>query len=102
MLDRVEIRDLLENWIIWRDAGDWDRFATVWHDDARMNATWFQAGPAEFIAGCRRSFDAGMVGLHSLGGSSIDINGPRAVAQTRMQIVQRAPVHGCNLPGAQR
>ena len=25
--DRLEIRDLIENWAVWRDAGDWQRFA---------------------------------------------------------------------------
>ncbi len=94
MVDRLEIRELLENWVVWRDAGDWERFATVWHDDGRMIATWFQASATEFIAGCRRSFDAGMVGLHCLGGTSIDMNGSRAIAQTKMQIVQRGQVHG--------
>lgn len=94
MVDRLEIRELLENWVVWRDAGDWERFATVWHDDGRMIATWFQASAAEFIVSCRRSFDAGMVGLHSLGGTSIDVNGSRAVAQTKMQIVQRGQIHG--------
>ncbi len=24
--DRALIRDLVENWALWRDAGDWDRF----------------------------------------------------------------------------
>ncbi len=94
MVDRLEIRELLENWVIWRDAGDWERFATVWHDDGRMIATWFQASAVEFIAGCRRSFDAGIVGLHCLGGTSIDVNSSRAIAQTKMQIVQRGQVHG--------
>ena len=93
MIDRLEIRELLENWVVWRDAGDWERFATVWHDDGRMIATWFQANAAEFITGCRRAFDAGMVGLHCLGGTSIDVNGSRAIAQTKMQIVQRGQVH---------
>jgi hypothetical protein len=31
--DRLAIRDLIENWVVWRDAGDWERFRTVWHDD---------------------------------------------------------------------
>jgi SnoaL-like domain len=31
--DRALIRDLVENWAVWRDAGHWERFATVWHDD---------------------------------------------------------------------
>ena len=29
LVDRLAIRELLENWVVWRDAGDWDRFATV-------------------------------------------------------------------------
>ena len=91
--DRLEIRELLENWVIWRDAGDWDRFATVWHDDGRMNATWFRASATDFIARSRRAFEGGMVGLHALGGSSVEVLGSRAVAQTKMQILQRATLH---------
>ena len=94
VIDRLLIRELIESWILWRDAGDWDRFATVWHGDGRMNATWFQASAADFIVGCRRAFDAGSVGLHTLGGISIDLRGARAVAHSRMQIVQRGVVHG--------
>jgi len=45
MLDRLAIRALVENWAVWRDAGDWERFRTCWHDDGFMMATWFQ-GPA--------------------------------------------------------
>jgi hypothetical protein len=93
-IDKQEIRDLLQNWVIWRDAGDWDRFATVWHDDGRMNATWFQASASEFIAGCRKGFDAGIIGLHTLGGLSVDVLGTRAVAHSKMQIVQRGAVDG--------
>lgn len=93
-LDRLAIRDLLQNWIIWRDAGDWERFATVWHDDGRMVATWFQASATDFIEGCRKGFDAGVIGLHSLGGTTVDIKQGRAVAQSKMQIVQRGVVDG--------
>ncbi|GAC1580412.1 MAG: nuclear transport factor 2 family protein [Sphingomicrobium sp.] len=92
MNDRLEIRELLENWVLWRDAGDWDRFATVWHDDGRMNATWFQASAPQFIEGCRKAFDSGMVGQHFLGGATIDVLGSRAIAQTKMQIVHRGRI----------
>ena len=92
--DRRTIRDLLENWVVWRDAGDWSRFRTVWHDDGRMMATWFQ-GPAEgFIEANKAGWARGVRILHFLGGSSIDLAGDRAVAQTKMTISQRAPVHG--------
>jgi hypothetical protein len=33
--DRQEIRELVENWVVWRDAGDWERFRTVWHSAGR-------------------------------------------------------------------
>ena len=92
--DRFEIRELLENWVVWRDSGDWERFATVWHEDGRMNATWFQAAAADFIAGCKRGFDAGAVGLHLLGGTSVRLQGTRAVAQSKMQIIHRGEIDG--------
>ena len=92
--DRNEIRDLLENWVIWRDAGHWDRFRTVWHDDGRMMATWFQGTADEFIAVSKAGWDKGVSILHFLGGISIDISGPRATAQTKMTISQRGDVDG--------
>jgi len=40
--DRLAIRELVENWALWRDAGDWERFATVWEPtEGWMTATWF-------------------------------------------------------------
>jgi SnoaL-like protein len=90
--DRLEIREMIENWAIWRDAGMWDRFRTLWHDDGIMMATWFQGGPDEFIANSKASFARGIRAQHVLGGSSIDISGVRAVAQTRMSILHRAPL----------
>jgi hypothetical protein len=91
--DRSEIRELIENWALWRDAGDWERFATVWHPDGRMYATWFQASATEFIARSRVGFAAGVMVYHNLGGSTVEVAGLRALAQTKMQIIQRALVH---------
>jgi hypothetical protein len=93
-MDRLEIREIIENWVIWRDSGQWDRFATLWHADARMVATWQQSSAADFIAACRAAWEKGPNGLHHLGGSSIDVAGTRAIAQTKMTIHQRAPLHG--------
>src|SRR5262249_20574947 len=97
--DRLAIRELVEHWVVWRDAGDWERFRTVWHDDGRMMATWFQ-GPAEaFIRVSREGFERGIRILHFLGGSAIEISGPRAIAQTKMTITQRAEVDGVECDG---
>jgi hypothetical protein len=92
--DREAIRDLVANWVIWRDAGDWERFRTVWADEGRMMATWFQGSADEFIRVSREGFERGVRILHFLGGTSIDLAGPRAIAQTKMTITQRAAVHG--------
>jgi hypothetical protein len=92
--DRLIIRDLIESWAIWRDALMWDRFRTVWHDDGRMMATWFQGTADEFIQVSREGYERGVRILHFLGGMSIDVAGPRAIAQTKMTISQRAPVEG--------
>jgi hypothetical protein len=94
MTQRQRIRDVVENWVLWRDQGDWARFRTVWHQDGWMMATWFQ-GPAErFIEVSREGWGRGVSILHFLGGSTIDVAGARAIAQTKMQILQRAAVDG--------
>ncbi|UPJ58092.1 nuclear transport factor 2 family protein [Bradyrhizobium sp. 192] len=93
LLDRLAIRDLVENWAVWRDAGDWERFATVWHDEGWMSATWFQGPARDFMRVSQEGFTRGVRILHFLGGTSIDLAGARAIAQTKMTISQRAPVH---------
>ena len=93
ILEKLEIRELVENWIVWRDAGDWDRFRTVWHDDGRMMATWFQGTADEFIDVSRQGWARGVSILHFQGGTSIDLVSSRALAQTKMTISQRALVH---------
>ena len=94
IVDRLEIRDLIENWAIWRDAGDWARFETVWHDDGVMMATWFQGPAKEFIRVTQEGWVKGVSILHFLGGTSIDLAGNRAIAQTKMTISQRGKVDG--------
>jgi hypothetical protein len=90
----LRIRRVIENWALFRDAGDWDAFATVWHDDGWMTATWFQGPAAEFIKVSRQGFEAGVNILHFLGGFTCEVRAERAIAQTKMKIQQRAPVHG--------
>jgi hypothetical protein len=92
--DRRVIRELVENWAVWRDARLWERFRTVWHSDGRMMATWFQGSFDEFIAMNDAGWKKGVRILHFLGGSTIDVKGDRAIAQTKMTISQRAPVEG--------
>ncbi|MEO8098097.1 MAG: nuclear transport factor 2 family protein [Acidobacteriota bacterium] len=91
--DKADIREVIENWVVFRDSAKWDKFQTVWHDDGYMMATWFQGTAAEFIQVSREGFEKGVSILHFLGGSNLEIAGTRAIAQTKMTISQRAPVH---------
>jgi hypothetical protein len=94
IIDRLSIRDTVENWAVWRDAGDWERFRSVWSDDGMMMATWFQGSADEFIRLSKDGWNRGVSILHFLGGTSIDLTGKRAIAQTKMTISQRAEVDG--------
>lgn len=93
-MDKLALRELIENWAIWRDAGFWEKFRTVWHDDGRMMATWTQGTADEFIEMNRQGWAKGVSILHFLGGFTCEIAGDRAITQTKMTISQRGEVHG--------
>jgi hypothetical protein len=92
--DRIAVRQLVENWVLWRDARDWDRFRTVWWPEGRMMATWTQGSGEQFIEMSKQGWTKGVRILHFLGGHTADIAGNRAIAQTKMTIAQRAVVEG--------
>mgnify|MGYP000588397623 CR=1 FL=1 len=86
--DELLIRQMVERWAVWRDAGDWDRFATVWHPQGVMMATWFQGPFAEFIRVTQEGWAKGVSILHFLGGSAIEVagdddDGPAVPQRTR-------------------
>ena len=93
LLERQIINEIIHNWAIWRDTGNWKKFRSLWHDDGYMSATMFQGPIDEFIDQAKRSHQSGVAVQHIMGGSSIDINKNRAAAQTRATIGQRAIIH---------
>ena len=99
-----EIREIVEGWALWRDAGHWDRLLGTWHPDGRMHSSWFRGSAPDFVAACRRGFEAGAMVHHNLGGSFMDVRGARAIAQTKVTIGQRLAVDGvvCDIVGTGR
>ena len=91
--DRLAVRQVIEDWVLWRDSGDWERLAQLWRPDGFIVTTWCEATAQEFIARGRGAWAAGAKVLHTLDGSHIVVEGSRAIAWTKMQIVQRATVH---------
>ncbi len=93
LMERLRIRELIDNWVLWRDANEWEKFRTVWHSDGRMMATWTQGTFEEFIEMSKSGFAKGVRILHFQGPSTVEISGNRAIAFTKMIISQRAKVH---------
>ena len=91
--DRETIRQMIDAWALARDTADWDRLAALWHDDGQMSTTWSRTSAREFVARSRKAFDAGVTVSHTMGGCTVDLRGDRAVAESRMTIIQRAIVH---------
>jgi hypothetical protein len=103
--DRLAIRDVVETWANARDSADWEAFRACWHDDGYMMATWFQGPKEDFIRVSQEGLAKGVNILHYTGGVRVtlasavpnaqaNVTHPRAIAQTRMTIMQRAEVHG--------
>ena len=67
---------------------------TVWHDDGRMMATWFQGRPRSSSRSARPAGTRASASCISSAASGSTWPAPRAIAQTKMTIRQRAEVHG--------
>jgi hypothetical protein len=90
----LAIRAIVEDWVIFRDAGLYDRLLDLWHEDGRMMTTWAQVSAADFVTRSSEAFARGSTVQHFLGGCHIDIVGDRAIAQTKTTIAQRGVVEG--------
>lgn len=92
--DRAAIAAVIQDWALWRDSGDFDRLLTCWYPGGQMATTWQRSDAAAFVAASRAAFACGLDVVHKLGGTTVDLAGKRAVAQTRMTIAQRAELDG--------
>ena len=92
--DRIAIAALVQDWVVFRDSGYWDRLRAIWGPDGTMSTTWFQGTADEFVAHNKHGWGAPVPGaVHMLGGISVDVNGNRAVSQTKMTISIRGSLN---------
>jgi hypothetical protein len=88
--ERARIREVIENFVVWFDSGDFARFRTIWHPEGIMNTTRGSMTATEFAERAERNWAAGgAVGSHAQGGSSIDVVSERAIAQTKVVLSSR-------------
>ncbi|WP_213958780.1 MULTISPECIES: nuclear transport factor 2 family protein [unclassified Variovorax] len=94
LMARAEIARVAQDWGLARDAGRWNELQALFAPDAIMHATWFVGSASEFIERSREAAKAGARVQHFIGTSSIDINGDRAIAETRMILTVRGKLQG--------
>jgi hypothetical protein len=95
LLDRLAIRELIDDWVLYRDARDWEGVASTWHEGGVMMTTWGGTStPEEFAAAAEAGFTRGDRMLHSNGGTAVKLSGDRAIAQTKLRIMQRGTIDG--------
>jgi hypothetical protein len=92
--DRLAIGALAEDWALARDTGDWEALRATAHPDANITTTWFDGSFDAFIEACQGSWRKGSRSLHVLGGTTAQIRGACALAQTRMAIMVRSTLEG--------
>ena len=94
LMEKLAIRDVIDNWAMWRDAGEFERLRSTFHPGAKFKATWIDGTFEQFVERSSEMFRRGGKSMHFLGGTTIDVAGTRAVAQTKMQILSRAMLDG--------
>ena len=88
--DKLAIAEVVQNWALWRDFGDWARLRTTYHPEGVMTTTR-ASGPAEaFITAAAERHGKGARGTHFMGGSSVRVNGGKALAESRLILLSRA------------
>ncbi|OQV08353.1 SnoaL-like domain-containing protein [Cladophialophora immunda] len=96
-LQRYKLRELAEGWPCYRDACEWENFASIFHPDAYVYTTWTGRTPyRDFIQASQRGMDNGAFIMHRVHGSTTDINlqGTRAVTKMKAAITQRFDLDG--------
>lgn len=91
-IDREEIRTVIAEWALFRDTGRFDKLRALFAPGATIQTTWFEGSADEFVDRSKASFGGAVGAQHFIGTSSIDINGDRATADTRIMLQMRAPI----------
>ena len=88
---REAIVEAVGDWALWRDTGRWDRLRGLYTPDAIQHTTWFVGPATQFIEHCMRSKSRSQ---HFVGACSVELNGERAIAETRLVLLVRGVLQG--------
>ena len=94
LLEKASICELLQDWALWRDVGNWSALRGAFAPGASIRTTWFDGAAAEFVDASIRMSSGAARAQHFIGASSVQVNGARALAETRVILLVRAPLDG--------
>jgi hypothetical protein len=92
-LDRQEIAAVIADWALYRDTGRWAQLRSLYAPGATMQTTWFDGPAEEFIDRSVASFGGKARAQHSIGVSTINVEGDCAIAETRIVLLLRASLN---------
>jgi hypothetical protein len=91
-LDRNEICNVIAQWALYRDTGQWKTLRSLYAPGATMQTTWCECSADEFIGRSMAAFGKGTRAQHFIGTSTIDLRRERAIAETRVVLLLRATI----------
>lgn len=97
VIERMKIREICEGWGLYRDAGEWQNYRSMFHDDAYIATSWNQGPIDEFIEASKAGFEKGssfMYIMHRIIGQTVDVQGDRAVSKMKVTITCRFTFDG--------
>ncbi|MEO7241840.1 MAG: nuclear transport factor 2 family protein [Variovorax sp.] len=94
LFDRATITDVVTAWAFARDSGRWDRLRACFSAQATMHTTWFVGSADDFVERSIAASKGPARGQHFIGACAVELNGDRALAETRMTLLLRAPLDG--------
>jgi len=87
---RSDIAQLILKWGYFRDHGMWSDLLDTFHEDGKIQVSWFNGTFPGFVDASRAMAQRGSASSHVMKPSIIDIAGDRAIAITPVTIQARA------------
>ncbi|MFM9968216.1 MAG: nuclear transport factor 2 family protein [Burkholderiales bacterium] len=92
--DKLEITEVVQQWALWRDSGNWAPLRTTYSANGRMTTMWFDGPADDFITACKAGYGKGNTSGHFICGTTIRVNGAKALSNSRLILVMRTRLDG--------
>jgi len=96
LLDRSAIIQAVQDWGFWRDNGKWEQLRNAYTPDGLMTTTWCVGTADDFVNHLVEAAKKGVQrrSMHFIGATTVQLNGNKAIAETRMVLLVRGILQG--------